>query len=100
MTSADPPDHTPWQLFAAELGRLRAMLRHKAVPSDLVLAQTRKVARSAYAAHLALPLLIEALTAVVPADAHDVRTLPGELVEAGTMAYQALADRPTDVLLG
>jgi hypothetical protein len=99
MTFVDPPDRTPWQLFATELGRLRAMLRHDAVPSDLVLAQTRKVARGAYAADLSLPLLVEALASVVAADARDVRTLPGELMEAGTMAYQALANRPTGVLL-
>ena len=100
MSCATPPDRTPAQRFAMELGRLRAMTRRHPVAPESLFAQAREVARCAHEAGHPLELLVEALAGVVPADAYAVRTLPAELVEVGVTAYLALTDRPRDVLLG
>ena len=99
MTSATSLDRSPAQRFNTELGRLRTMLRRPAAPRELVLGQARVCGQYAYAASHPLEWLVELLASVVPADAHAVRTLPAEIVEAGTAAYLTEADRPRIVAL-
>lgn len=99
MTAPAAFDRSPAQRFNTELGRLRTMLRRPAAPRELVLGQARVCGQYAYAAGHPLEWLVELLTAVVPADAHDVQTLPAEIVEAGTAAYLTEADRPRVVAL-
>lgn len=99
MTDPAPHDRTPAQRFNTEVGRLRTMLRRPAAPRELVLGQARVCGQYAYAASYPLEWLVELLASVVPADAYDVRTIPAEIVEAGTAAYLTEADRPRVVAL-
>lgn len=99
MTSTASLDRSPAQRFNTELGRLRTMLRRPAAPRALVLGQARVCGRYAHAAGYPLVLLVEVLTAVVPDDAWDDRSLPTDVVDAGVTAYETAANAPTDVRL-